>query len=65
VLALAPADVEPLPPDPVALGLTGVDVPLAPPVPAAHCVGPFLSQAGGFGSVSARVFVPLVENVGL
>jgi hypothetical protein len=30
-----------------------------------HCDEPCLSQAGGCGSLSARVFVPLVEKVGL
>ena len=39
--------------------------PGAPPVAVVHCVGPCLSQAGGCGSSSARVLVPLVEKVGL
>lgn len=48
-------DVEPLaPPDPG-----------APPVAVEHCVGPCSSQAGGCGSLVARVLVPLVEKVGL
>lgn len=65
-LALVPGLAVPEPlPAVAALGLTGVEVPLAPPVPALHCCVPCLSQAGGSGSVSARVFVPFVEKVGL
>ena len=45
--------------------LTGLPAPLAPPVAVVHCVEPCLSQAGGCGSLSARVLVPLVEKVGL
>src|SRR5579871_5245992 len=45
--------------------------PLAPPLPGAppvadvHIVAPCLSHAGGCGSLSARVFVPSLEKVGL
>jgi hypothetical protein len=45
--------------------LTGLPAPEAPPVAVVHCVEPCLSQAGGCGSSSARVLVPLVEKVGL
>jgi hypothetical protein len=44
---------------------TGLPAPAAPPVAVVHCVEPCLSQAGGCGSSSARVLVPLVEKVGL
>ena len=44
---------------------TWVTVLAAPPVPLTHWVGPCLSQAGGWGAVSASRLAPLGVNVGL